>query len=57
MLWACADDAGARALARRTLERGNTRVVLYGTGDDAQVVLHDGVDAAARTIERLLWLA
>jgi UDP-N-acetylmuramate--alanine ligase len=42
VLVACADDAGARALAQRTLERGNTRVVLYGTGDDAQVVLHDG---------------
>ena len=42
VLIACADDDGARALALRTLERGNTRVVLYGTGDDAQLVLHDG---------------
>ncbi|MEC5192331.1 MULTISPECIES: UDP-N-acetylmuramate--L-alanine ligase [unclassified Arthrobacter] len=42
VLVACADDAGARALARRTLERGNTRVVLYGTGADAELVLHDG---------------
>jgi UDP-N-acetylmuramate--alanine ligase len=42
VLVACADDPGARDLARRTLERGNTRVVLYGTGDDAQLTLHDG---------------
>ena len=42
VLVACADDPGARALALRTLERGNTRVVLYGTSDDAQIVLHDG---------------
>jgi UDP-N-acetylmuramate--alanine ligase len=42
ILVACADDDGARALARRTLERGNTRVVLYGTAEDAEVRLHDG---------------
>ncbi len=41
VLIACADDAGARDLARRTLERGNTRVVLYGTADDAHIRLHD----------------
>lgn len=42
VLVACADDAGARALAERTLERGNTRVVLYGTSEDAQLKLSDG---------------
>jgi UDP-N-acetylmuramate--alanine ligase len=42
VLVACADDAGSLALARRTLERGNTRVVLYGTADEADVKLHDG---------------
>jgi UDP-N-acetylmuramate--alanine ligase len=42
VLVACADDAGARALAERTLARGNTRVVLYGTAEDAQLKLHDG---------------
>jgi UDP-N-acetylmuramate--alanine ligase len=42
VLVACADDAGALALARRTVERGNTRVLLYGTSDDADLVLHDG---------------
>lgn len=42
VLVACADDDGARALARRTSERGNTRVVLYGTADDAALKLHDG---------------
>ena len=42
VLVACADDAGALALARRTQARGNTRVVLYGTSADADVVLHDG---------------
>ena len=42
VLVACADDAGARALAERTLARGNTRVVLYGTADDAAIRLHDG---------------
>ena len=41
VLVACADDAGARALAERTRERGNTRVVLYGTTADADLVLHD----------------
>lgn len=42
VLVACADDAGARALAGRTAARGNTRVVLYGTAEDAQLRLHDG---------------
>ncbi|WP_426986605.1 UDP-N-acetylmuramate--L-alanine ligase [Pseudarthrobacter sp. Y6] len=42
VLIACADDAGAAALAERTLARGNTRVVLYGTSDGSDLVLHDG---------------
>jgi UDP-N-acetylmuramate--alanine ligase len=42
VLIACADDAGALALAERTLARGNTRVVLYGTSATADLVLHDG---------------
>ncbi|MET3204248.1 UNVERIFIED_ORG: UDP-N-acetylmuramate--alanine ligase [Arthrobacter sp. UYEF13] len=42
VLIACADDAGAAALAERTLARGNTRVVLYGTSGGADLVLHDG---------------
>jgi UDP-N-acetylmuramate--alanine ligase len=42
VLVACADDDGARALAGRTLARGNTRVILYGTSGDAQLRLHDG---------------
>jgi UDP-N-acetylmuramate--alanine ligase len=42
VLVACADDAGALALARRTTERGNTRVVLYGTSDEADIRLSDG---------------
>ncbi len=41
VLVACADDAGALALAERTRARGNTRVVLYGTGAGADLVLHD----------------
>lgn len=41
VLVACADDEGAAALAQRTLARGNTRVVLYGTADGTQVRLHD----------------
>jgi UDP-N-acetylmuramate--alanine ligase len=41
VLVACADDPGARALADRTLARGNTRVVLYGTAPDAAIRLHD----------------
>ncbi|MCU1555764.1 MAG: UDP-N-acetylmuramate--L-alanine ligase [Arthrobacter sp.] len=48
VLVACADDDGALALARRTLERGNTRVVLYGTAPDADVKLHDGGPGAVR---------
>ncbi|WP_426939470.1 UDP-N-acetylmuramate--L-alanine ligase [Pseudarthrobacter sp. S3] len=42
VLIACADDAGAAALAERTLARGNTRVVLYGTSGGSDLVLHDG---------------
>jgi UDP-N-acetylmuramate--alanine ligase len=42
VLIACADDAGALALAERTRARGNTRVVLYGTSERADLVLHDG---------------
>lgn len=42
VLIACADDAGAVALAERTLARGNTRVLLYGTSDRSDLVLHDG---------------
>lgn len=42
VLIACADDAGAAALAERTLARGNTRVVLYGTSEGSDLVLHDG---------------
>jgi UDP-N-acetylmuramate--alanine ligase len=42
VLIACADDDGALALAERTLARGNTRVVLYGTSANADLVLHDG---------------
>ncbi|TLM82842.1 UDP-N-acetylmuramate--L-alanine ligase [Pseudarthrobacter sp. NamE5] len=42
VLVACADDAGALALAERTRERGNTKVVLYGTADSADVMLQDG---------------
>ncbi|ABK02965.1 UDP-N-acetylmuramate--L-alanine ligase [Arthrobacter sp. FB24] len=42
VLVACADDPGARALAERTRTRGNTRVVTYGTAEDAQLRLHDG---------------
>ncbi|MBT2532833.1 UDP-N-acetylmuramate--L-alanine ligase [Arthrobacter sp. ISL-48] len=42
VLIACADDAGALALAERTRARGNTRVVLYGTSARSDLVLHDG---------------
>lgn len=41
LLVACADDAGALALAERTRTRGNTRVVLYGTEESADIRLHD----------------
>jgi UDP-N-acetylmuramate--alanine ligase len=41
VLVACADDAGALALAERTRARGNTRVVLYGTRAGSDLVLHD----------------
>ncbi|MFJ5957899.1 UDP-N-acetylmuramate--L-alanine ligase [Paenarthrobacter sp. NPDC092416] len=42
VLLACADDAGARALAERTAATGSTRVLTYGTADDADIRLHDG---------------
>ncbi|MDQ0756794.1 UDP-N-acetylmuramate--L-alanine ligase [Arthrobacter sp. B3I4] len=42
LLVACADDDGARALALRARERATTRVVLYGTSADADIILHDG---------------
>ncbi|MEE9097850.1 UDP-N-acetylmuramate--L-alanine ligase [Pseudarthrobacter phenanthrenivorans] len=42
LLVACADDAGALALAERTKARGNTRVLLYGTGEASDVRLDDG---------------
>lgn len=41
VLIACADDAGALALAERTRARGNTRVLLYGTSEEADLALHD----------------
>ncbi|WP_454810276.1 UDP-N-acetylmuramate--L-alanine ligase [Paenarthrobacter nitroguajacolicus] len=41
VLLACADDPGARALAERTAAQGTTRVLTYGTSDDANVRLHD----------------
>ena len=42
VLFACADDDGARALAERTRAAGNTRVLSYGTAEDADIRLHDG---------------
>ncbi|MGO4585922.1 UDP-N-acetylmuramate--L-alanine ligase [Arthrobacter sp. 2RAF6] len=42
VLFACADDGGARALAERTRAAGNTRVLGYGTAEDADIRLHDG---------------
>ncbi|AOY71808.1 UDP-N-acetylmuramate--L-alanine ligase [Arthrobacter sp. TES] len=41
VLLACADDAGARALAGRTAAKGTTRVLTYGTADDADIRLSD----------------
>ena len=41
VLLACADDAGARALAERTASQGTTRVLTYGTSDNADIRLHD----------------
>ncbi|HKU35846.1 MAG TPA: UDP-N-acetylmuramate--L-alanine ligase [Paenarthrobacter sp.] len=41
VLLACADDAGARALAERTASKGTTRVLTYGTADDADIRLRD----------------
>ncbi|MDJ0320385.1 UDP-N-acetylmuramate--L-alanine ligase [Pseudarthrobacter sp. PS3-L1] len=50
-LIACADDAGALALAQRTAEGGGTRTVLYGTAATADVVLHDrGPDGMAVSV-------
>lgn len=42
LLVACADDAGALALAERTKARGNTRVLLYGTSEASDIRLDDG---------------
>lgn len=42
VLFACADDGGARALAERTRAAGKTRVLSYGTAEDADIRLHDG---------------
>ncbi|MBP2266523.1 UDP-N-acetylmuramate--alanine ligase [Pseudarthrobacter sp. PvP004] len=42
VLLACSDDTGARALADRTASKGTTRVLTYGTSDDADIRLHDG---------------
>ncbi|WP_426302996.1 UDP-N-acetylmuramate--L-alanine ligase [Arthrobacter sp. R-11] len=41
LLLACADDDGARALAARVRAAGATRVMTYGTADDAEVRLYD----------------
>ncbi|MGO4237909.1 UDP-N-acetylmuramate--L-alanine ligase [Pseudarthrobacter sp. YAF2] len=41
LLVACADDAGALALAERTRDGGATRVVLYGTNEAADIRLID----------------
>jgi UDP-N-acetylmuramate--alanine ligase len=41
VLLACADDPGARALAERTAAKGTTRVLTYGTSEDATIRLHD----------------
>ncbi|GGH97540.1 UDP-N-acetylmuramate--L-alanine ligase [Arthrobacter liuii] len=60
LLVACADDAGSLALAGRTRDRGNTRVVLYGTSETAAVRLHDGgpgdVSVSADGVEHVLSL-
>lgn len=42
VLFVCADDDGAWALAERTRAAGNTRVLSYGTAEDADIRLHDG---------------
>ena len=42
VLLACADDAGAKALAERTASKGITRVLTSGTADDADIRLADG---------------
>lgn len=59
VLIACADDPGALALAERTRSRGNTRVVLYGTGEGVALRLHDGGpgDVAVSTPEGSFSLA
>ncbi|WP_115787272.1 UDP-N-acetylmuramate--L-alanine ligase [Arthrobacter silvisoli] len=47
LLLACADDDGARALAARVRAAGSTRVMTYGTADDADVRLEDeGADGS-----------
>ncbi|MFJ4208244.1 UDP-N-acetylmuramate--L-alanine ligase [Paenarthrobacter sp. NPDC089675] len=52
VLLACADDAGARALAGRVASQGNTRVLKYGTADDADIRLEDdGPGRVSVTVE------
>ena len=52
VLLACADDAGARALAGRVASHGNTRVLSYGTADDADIRLEDdGPGRVSVTVE------
>ncbi|WP_120520462.1 UDP-N-acetylmuramate--L-alanine ligase [Arthrobacter celericrescens] len=47
LLLACADDDGARALTARVRAAGTTRVMTYGTADDADVRLEDeGADGS-----------
>ena len=40
--WPARTTPARSALALRTREQGNTRVVLYGTSDDADLRLDDG---------------
>jgi UDP-N-acetylmuramate--alanine ligase len=50
LLLACADDAGARALAERVRSAGDApRVLLYGTADDADVRLRFDPDGSELT--------
>jgi UDP-N-acetylmuramate--alanine ligase len=42
VLLACADDDGARSLAERVRAGGNTRVLSYGTAEEADIRLYDG---------------
>jgi UDP-N-acetylmuramate--alanine ligase len=52
VLLACADDPGARALAERTAAKGTTRVLTYGTADDADIRLtDDGAGSVSVTVD------